>query len=106
MRDKIPRGLEKRGLNRTFQPRSGLSPLHPSFPPRPVIIQDSMPTFVEQLESYVHEKLASLDLLKEPQLGNVDRSEIVRRLKMALKNELEASEIAAVWIPTTPEVDV
>jgi hypothetical protein len=25
---------------------------------------------------------------------------------MALKNELEASEIAAVWIPTTPEVDV
>ena len=25
---------------------------------------------------------------------------------MALKNELEASEIAAVWIPTTPEIDV
>jgi hypothetical protein len=65
-----------------------------------------MPTFVEQLENYVHEKLASLDLLKEPQLGNVDRSEIVRRLKMALKNELEASEIAATWIPSTPEVEV
>lgn len=65
-----------------------------------------MPTFVEELESYVHEKLASLDLLKEPEIGPVDRSEIVRRLKMALKNELEASEIAATWIPTTPEVEV
>jgi len=27
-------------------------------------------------------------------------------LKMALKNELEASEIAALWISTTPEVEV
>ena len=65
-----------------------------------------MDTFVRQLESHVHERLASLDLLKEPEIGPVDRSEIVRRLKIALKNELEASEIAAVWIPTTPEVDV
>src|SRR5436190_14332791 len=62
--------------------------------------------FVEDLENYVSEKLASLDLLKEPEIGPVDRSEIVRRLKMALKNELEASEIAAVWIPTTPETEV
>src|SRR5437764_11506856 len=63
-------------------------------------------TFVQELENNVHEKLASLDLLKEPKLGPVDRLEIVRRLKMALKNELEASEIAAVWIPTTPEIEV
>src|SRR5712691_5240869 len=62
--------------------------------------------FVEDLENYVTGKLSTLDLLKEKELGVVDRSEIVRRLKMALKNELEASEIAAVWIPTTPEVDV
>ena len=55
-----------------------------------------MSAFVQQLETYVHEKLASLDLLKEPEIGPVDRSEIIRRLKMALKNELEASEIAAV----------
>lgn len=65
-----------------------------------------MSAFLQQLETYVHEKLAALDLLKEPEIGPVDRSEIVRRLKIALKNELEASEIAAVWIPTTPEVDV
>src|SRR5262244_4238585 len=63
-------------------------------------------SFVHELESYVNERLSSLDLLKEPEIQAADRSEIVRRLKIALKNELEASEIAAVWIPTTPEVDV
>ena len=31
---------------------------------------------------------------------------IERLLRIALKNELEASEIAAVWMPTTPEVEV
>src|SRR5438270_8609532 len=66
----------------------------------------SIHPFVHDLEGYVHERLASLDLLKEPEIQAADRSEIVRRLKMALKNELEASEIAAVWIPTTPEVEV
>jgi hypothetical protein len=62
--------------------------------------------FVQELEQYVTTKLSSLDLLKEPSLGTIDRSEVVRRLKIALKNELEASEIAAVWIPTTPETEV
>src|SRR2546425_9393113 len=65
-----------------------------------------MTEFVQTLEAYVAGKLSSLDLLKEPEIGAVERSEIVRRLKMALKNELEASEIAAVWMPTTPEVEV
>src|SRR5262249_11717475 len=63
-------------------------------------------SFVHELESYVNERLSSLDLLKEPEIQVADRSEIVQRLKMALKNELEATEIAAVWIPTTPEVEV
>src|SRR2546427_468467 len=40
--------------------------------------------FVEQLEAHVHERLAGLDLIKEPEIGAVDRSEVVRRLK---KNE-------------------
>jgi uncharacterized ferritin-like protein (DUF455 family) len=62
--------------------------------------------FVAELESYVMNRLASLDLLKEPQIVSADRGEIVRRLKIALKNELEASELAATWIPTTPEVEV
>src|SRR6266699_2837815 len=62
--------------------------------------------FVKELEAHVHERLASLDLLKEPEIGAVDRLEIVRRLKMALKTELEASVIAALWIPTTPGIEV
>ena len=63
-------------------------------------------SFVQGLETYVHERLSALDLLKEPATGAIDKSEVVRRLKMALKNELEASEIAAIWMPTTPEVEV
>jgi uncharacterized ferritin-like protein (DUF455 family) len=62
--------------------------------------------FVEELHQYVSDKLASLDLLKDEESGSVDKSEVVRRLKVALKNELEAAELAASWIPTTPEVDV
>jgi hypothetical protein len=62
--------------------------------------------FVDELEDYVNERLSSLDLLKEPEIQVPDRSGIVQRLKMALKNELEASEIAAVWIPSTPEIEV
>ena len=62
--------------------------------------------FVEELQQYISDKLASLDLLKDEQSGSVDKSEVVRRLKVALKNELEAAELAAAWIPSTPEVDV
>jgi uncharacterized ferritin-like protein (DUF455 family) len=61
--------------------------------------------FVDDLQRDVSSKLASLDLLKD-EAGPADRSEVVRRLKVALKNELEAAELAAFWIPTTPEVDV
>jgi hypothetical protein len=62
--------------------------------------------FVQDLETSIAEKLSSLDLLKDTDIGAIDRSEIVRRLKMALKNELEASELAALWMPTTPEVEI
>lgn len=33
------------------------------------------------------------------------RPEVVSLLKMALKSELEAAEIAAHWLPSTPEID-
>lgn len=63
-------------------------------------------TFVDELDQYVSARLASLDLLKDAESGAVDKSEVVRRLKVALKNEMEAAELAAVWIPSTPEIDV
>ncbi len=62
--------------------------------------------FVDELQQYVAGKLASLDLLKDEEPGPADRQEVIRRLKVALKNELEAAELAAVWIPSTPEIDV
>lgn len=62
--------------------------------------------FVEELERYVALKLSSLDLLKESEITATGRSEVVRRLKIAMKNELEASELAAVWMPTTPEIEI
>ena len=62
--------------------------------------------FVDEMQQYVTDKLASLDLLKDEESGPADRQEVIRRLKVALKNELEAAELAAVWIPSTPEIDV
>jgi hypothetical protein len=64
-------------------------------------------TFVEELGQYVAGKLASLDLLKDDEpAATRDKTEVVRRLKVALKNEIEAAELAALWIPSTPEADV
>ena len=65
-----------------------------------------MLNFSEDLCHHVTRQLSELDLLKEQELGSPDVTAIVRRLKMALKNELEASELAAVWMPSTPEIDV
>src|SRR5688572_31355824 len=63
-------------------------------------------TFVQQLDREIGERLATLDALKEDAIPEGGRSEVVRRLKMALKNELEASELAALWMATTPEIEV
>src|SRR5215510_3216794 len=61
--------------------------------------------FAKNLERYVSERLSSLDLIKEPAVS-ADVPEVIRRLKMALKNELEASEVAALWIQSTPEIEI
>jgi len=61
--------------------------------------------FATDLENYVTARLEDLGLIKDPEV-TADRSEIVRRLKIALKSELEASEVAALWMQTTPEVEV
>jgi hypothetical protein len=63
-------------------------------------------TFVSELERHVSDRLAALDLLKDVEAGDVDRPAVIRRLKMALKSELEASELAAIWIESTPETEI
>ena len=63
-------------------------------------------SFLEELENDVSRSMSELDLLKDSDLSSADGGQVIRRLKVALKNELEASELAALWMPTTPEVDV
>lgn len=62
-------------------------------------------TFVQALVDDIHRlfaQLGELDTLESESGGNV---EVVTLLKLALTSELEAAEIAAYWLPTTPEID-
>lgn len=47
-------------------------------------------------------RLGDTDTLESESDGQVD---VVTLLRLALKSELEASELAGLWMPTTPEVD-
>lgn len=47
-------------------------------------------------------RLGETETLEAEADGEVD---VVTLLKLALKSELEASELAGFWMPTTPEVD-
>ena len=63
-------------------------------------------TFVRELDASNRELLRRLEpaeTLKPEVEGDLN---IVNMLKVALKNEIEASEIAARWMVTTDEVDV
>lgn len=48
------------------------------------------------------ERLGETDTLESESEGQVD---VITLLRLALKSELEASELAGLWLPTTPEVD-
>lgn len=61
--------------------------------------------FVAQLVAEMEELFGSLgerETLEAESEGEVD---IVTLLRLALKSELEASELAGFWLPTTPELD-
>ena len=47
-------------------------------------------------------RLGEIDTLEAESEGQVD---VVTLLRLALKSELEASELAGFWMPSTPEVD-
>lgn len=62
-------------------------------------------TFVAGLVDEIHglfSQLGDRDTLESESDGNV---EVITLLKLALTSELEAAEIAAYWLPTTPEID-
>ena len=60
--------------------------------------------FVAQLKMENEILLAKIDEPPEPGSA-ADRNTLATLLKMALKNEIEAAEIAAEWVATTPELD-
>lgn len=61
--------------------------------------------FVADLVAEMHrlfEQLGETEALESESDGNVD---VVVLLKLALQSELEASEIAALWMPTTADME-
>jgi bacterioferritin (cytochrome b1) len=61
--------------------------------------------FVAELQKELHrlfDQLGEHETLESESGGNVD---VVTLLKLALQSELEASELAALWMPSTPEID-
>lgn len=60
--------------------------------------------FVVQLKKENEELLAKIDEAPESS-GPADSGTLATLLKIALKNEIEAAEIAAEWVASTPELD-
>jgi hypothetical protein len=61
--------------------------------------------FVDQLVSEMDRLFAQLGETETLESESEGRVDVVNLLRLALKSEIEASELAALWMPTTPEVD-
>ena len=61
--------------------------------------------FVDQLVTEMDRLFARLGETETLEAESEGRVDVVNLLRLALKSELEASELAALWMPTTPEVD-
>ena len=61
--------------------------------------------FVEQLVAEMDRLFAQLGETETLEAESQGRVEVTNLLRLALKSELEASELAALWMPSTPEVD-
>ncbi len=64
--------------------------------------------FVDELQKMNEQALARIGKSAASGISGADSAEAIsvpRLLKLALKNELEASEIAAIWMGDTPELD-
>lgn len=63
--------------------------------------KDFVAGLMDEMEQ-IFARLGDTDTLESESNGQVD---VVTLLRLALKSELEASELAGLWMPTTPEVD-
>jgi bacterioferritin (cytochrome b1) len=61
--------------------------------------------FVDQLVAEMDRLFSQLGETETLESESEGRVDVVNLLRLALKSELEASELAALWMPTTPEVD-
>ncbi len=63
-------------------------------------------TFVRELEAFKDDRLASIMSAGRPSRAEAGAGDPLDLLRVALVNEISVAELAAVWIPTTAEVDV
>lgn len=63
-------------------------------------------TFVRELEVFKDDRLAAIMGAGRTSLAEATSAEPLDLLRVALVNEISVAELAAVWIPTTAEVDV
>jgi bacterioferritin (cytochrome b1) len=61
--------------------------------------------FVAHLEGEMGELFDHLGETETLEAESEGRVDVVTLLRLALQSEMEASEIAALWMPTTPELD-
>lgn len=64
-----------------------------------------MPGFVEEMNTALWQVLAVRDVVLARLGESVKNADMAVLLQGALRNEMEASEIAARWMPSTPEID-
>ena len=62
-------------------------------------------TFVAGLVDEMQQLFAQLGEHETLEAESQGQLEVVTLLKLALQSELEASDIAAYWLPSTPEID-
>ena len=62
--------------------------------------------FVQELDAYKVERLAPIVGAGQTSLLGGAPGDATKMLQVALANEISVSELAAAWMPNTPEVDV
>lgn len=63
-------------------------------------------TFLRELEAFQAERLAPILGAGRTSLTEQAPADATRMLQIALANEISVSELAATWMPSTPELDV
>ena len=61
--------------------------------------------FVEEMDATLWQILSTRDAALSRIAESVDKADVATLLVGALRAELEATEIAARWVPSTPELE-